>query len=338
MQGFLHLGWFKRFSDLLKSRQVRLIHAHEFDANIYAAVAGLLAGIPVIATVHGRNYYGDASYRRIAYKLVSRAATMVAVSDDAKRFLLKTAGISAHRVRVVRNGIAASAVVAAESNPYVRAELGIRGDERVLTVVGSLYPVKGHRYLLEALPAILTVCPSTVLLIAGRGDCEAALRDQAGKLGIGERVRFLGLRTDIANLLAISDVFILPSLSEGLSIAILEAMAAGRPVVTTKVGGTPELVLDGETGLLVAPTDVSALSAAAIRLLLDPAEARRLGAKALERVKNQFKISSTVKAYETIYQSLLSHSAVQLGSHRTRMTKRLMRLIHSHLRGRQRIG
>ena len=115
-------------------------------------------------------------------------------------------------------------------------------------------------------------------------------------------------------------------------------MAAGRPVVTTKVGGTPELVLDGETGLLVAPTDVSALSAAAIRLLLDPAEARRLGAKALERVKNQFKISSTVKAYETIYQSLLSHSAVQLGSHRTRMTKRLMRLIHSHLRGRQRIG
>ena len=105
--------------------------------------------------------------------------------------------------------------------------------------MGSLYPVKGHRYLLEAAPQILTLCPSTVFLFAGRGDCEAELRAQAGSLGIEARVRFLGLRQDVPALLALADVFVQPSLSEGLSIAILEAMAAARPVVTTRVEAIP---------------------------------------------------------------------------------------------------
>ena len=146
-----------------------------------------------------------------------------------------------------------------------------------MTVVGNLYPVKGHRYLLDAAPRILARCPSTVFVFAGRGDCEADLREQARHLGIATRVRFLGLRRDVPALLSTGDVFVQPSLSEGLSIAILEAMAAAKPVVTTRVGGNPELVADGETGLLVEPKDAGALAAAVIRVLTDAAEARRLG-------------------------------------------------------------
>lgn len=305
LQGFLDLGWLRRFVALLNARNVALIHAHEFDANIYAALAGRLARVPLIATVHGRSYYSGSRKRRLAYRLVSRAAVMVAVSDDVKRFLSDAAGVSAKRVHVVRNGITPASSVPDETKAALRAELGIRGGESVVTVVGSLYEVKGHRYLFEAIPTILRSCPSTVLLVAGRGPMDARLREQVQTLGIAERVRFLGLRADVAALLAISDVFVLPSLSEGLSIAVLEAMAARRPVVATRVGGNPELIMDGETGLLVPPADPHALAMAVTSLLLRPGEARRLGDNALEHVRTSFSLTGMVGAYEAMYESVL---------------------------------
>jgi glycosyltransferase involved in cell wall biosynthesis len=195
--------------------------------------------------------------------------------------------------------------VSPEVRGRTRAELGILDDERVVTVVGSLYAVKGHRYLLEAAPRILRACPSTVFLIAGRGDLDAALREQARSLGIESRVRFLGLRQDVPALLAIGDVFVQPSLSEGLSIAILEAMAAARAVVTTRVGGNPELVVDGQTGLLVEPADAGALAAAVTRVLADPPEARRLGDNGLARVQSRFTIEAMVREYEVVYDEAL---------------------------------
>jgi glycosyltransferase involved in cell wall biosynthesis len=176
--------------------------------------------------------------------------------------------------------------------------------------VGNLYPVKGHRYLLEAVPRILETCPSAVFLVAGRGTCEEALREQARSLGIDTRVRFLGLRQDVPFLLAIGDVFVLPSLSEGLSIAILEAMAAGKPVVTTRVGGNPEVVVDGETGLLVEPADAQALASAITRVLTRPTEARRLGLNGLARMKSRFTTGAMVRAYEAIYDEVLKRPAL----------------------------
>jgi glycosyltransferase involved in cell wall biosynthesis len=190
----------------------------------------------------------------------------------------------------------------------VRAELGILDGEQVVTVVGSLYPVKGHRYLLEAAPQVLARCPSTVFLFAGRGDCEVELRAQARGLGIADRVRFLGLRDDVPALLAIADVFVQPSLSEGLSIAILEAMAAAKPIVTTRVGGNPELVADSETGLLVEPANASALAAAVTRILTDGRQARRLGDNGRERVRARFSTANMVTDYEAIYAKALGRA------------------------------
>ena len=191
----------------------------------------------------------------------------------------------------------------------LRTELGIRDEERIVAAVGSLYDVKGHKYLLEAVPSILRAHPSTVFLIAGRGEREAALRRQAQRLGIDARVQFLGFRPDVPALLAMCDVFVQPSLSEGLSIAILEAMGAARPVVTTRVGGNPELVVDGETGILVEPADARGLTSAVTRILSDPAEARRLGENGLSRVLSRFTASVMVRAYEAIYDAALGRSA-----------------------------
>jgi glycosyltransferase involved in cell wall biosynthesis len=303
MRGMLDLGWLRRFGRLVHERGVGLIHAHEFGANTYGTLVGCLARIPVVATVHGRGYYADRARRRLAYRVVSRAAVMVAVSEDVKRFIVERTGTSPARVRVIHNGIGAATPTSPGETARVRADLGIRDGESVVIVVGSLYDVKGHRYLLEAAPSILTACPSTVFLVVGRGHCEMALREQAKTLGIDDRVRFLGFRRDVPALLAIADVFALPSLSEGLSIAILEAMAAAKPVVTTAVGGNPELVLDGETGLLVESADSRRLAAALTRVLTDPPEARRLGENGQRRVMSRFTRAAMVRAYEAIYES-----------------------------------
>ena len=305
MSGMLDPTWLRRFHGLLRRRHVSLIHAHEFGANTWGTMAGRLAGRSVIATVHGRSYYADSLRRRLAYRVVSRAAVMVAVSEDVKRFVVSSTGVAGGRIRVVHNGIGPAAPVSAEDRARTRADLGILDGERVVTVVGSLYEVKGHRYLLEAAPRILQSIPSTVFLIAGRGELETVLREQARSLGIEPRVRFLGLRRDVPTLLALGDVFVQPSLSEGLSIAILEAMAAGRAVVTTRVGGNPELVVEGQTGLLVKPADAGALAAAVTRVLAEPAEARRLGENGLARVRSRFTTEAMVRKYEAIYDEAL---------------------------------
>src|SRR5262249_10903400 len=226
--------------------------------------------------------------RRLAYAAVSRVAVMVTVSEDLKRFVVERTGAAARRVHVVYNGIGPARSVSEETKESLRAEVGIHHGDGGVAVGGNLYGVKGHRYLLEAVPRILEACPSTVFLIAGRGEQEATLREQAKALGIDPSVRFLGLREDVPALLATCDLFVLPSLSEGLSIAILEAMSSARPVVTTRVGGNPELVVDGETGVLVAPADPEQLASAVVRTLTKPAEARRLGENGLNRVKSRF--------------------------------------------------
>jgi len=308
MKGMLDVEWLRRFTRLLRERGVGLIHAHEFGANTYGTLAGRLARVPVVATVHGRSYYTDRGRRRLAYRVVSRAAAMVAVSKDVKRFVVERAGVSTRRVRVVYNGIAPAAPVTPGATAHLRAELGLGGGDRVVAVVGSLYGVKGHRYLLEAAPKVLAICPSTVFLLAGRGECEVALRAQAKSLGIDARVRFLGFRQDVQALLTLSDVFVLPSLSEGLSMAILEAMAAAKPVVATKVGGNPELIVDGETGILIECANPEALASAVTTILTDPAEARRLGENGLSRVQRRFTSAAMVRNYEAIYSTVHGRS------------------------------
>lgn len=307
--GMLDHAWLRGFRRLLRSRGVCLIHAHEFGANTYGTLAGWLSGVPVVATVHGRSYYPECLRRRLAYRAVSRAATLVAVSEDAKRFLVEKTGASARRVHVVYNGIGMAPPVPADARIRLRHELGIVTSEPVVGVVGNLYEVKGHRYLLEAAPGILRACPRTTFLIAGRGHLEEPLRHQARQLGIDARVLFLGLRPDIPALLSLCDVFVQPSLSEGLSIAILEAMGAGLPVVTTRVGGNPELVVDGETGVLVEPANSQELSDAVTRLLRDPGEARRLGDNGLHRVRSRFTVAAMVEGYQAIYDARLGRAS-----------------------------
>ena len=304
-KGVLDFSWIRRFLRLLKEERVAIIHAHEFDAIVHGTMAACFARTPVVATIHGKHYFWEKRSRRLAYQLVSRYAKMVVVSEDLKGFVIKRAGIPKERLTVIYNGIAHQPAVKSPDLQQCRDELGLNEDDQVVGTVGSLYPVKGHKYLLEAVPCIIKKCPQVKFLIIGRGDQETVLTEQVKRLGIGNYVRFLGLRQDIPRLLSVMNVFVLPSLSEGLSIAALEAMASGRPIVATRVGGNPELVIEGETGLLVPSEDSHALGIEIVRILNDRALAGKLGENALRRAQERFDIKIMAHNYQELYRSCL---------------------------------
>lgn len=304
-KGMTDWRWALRFRNLLKDERVNLIHAHEFDANVQGTFVASIFGIPLVATVHGKHYFWEKFRRRVAYRWVSRRATMVAVSEDLKRFIVEKVGVSPNNISVLYNGVDAPLSPGLADVEACRNEMALPVNDRVVGVVGNLYPVKGHQYLIDAMPAVLEKCPNTSFVFAGRGQLEAELKERVNRLGLAKRVHFLGLRQDIAQILALLDVFVLPSLSEGLSMAILEAMMAGRPVIATHVGGNPEIVLDRETGFLVPPKDSQALAERLITLLTDRNQAARFAESGRRRAESQFSLYTMVGAYQSLYNECL---------------------------------
>lgn len=304
-QGMTDWRWACRFRDLLKDEHVDLIHAHEFDANVQGAAVATYLNIPLVATVHGKHYFWEKLRRRLAYRWVSRRATMVAVSEDLKRFIVENVGIDSTRITVLYNGVNVPAAPDPVDIEVCRREMNLSDSDRVIGVVGNLYPVKGHQYLIDAVPAVLEKYPDTSFVFAGRGQLESDLKQHVNRLGLDKRVHFLGLRQDIPRILALLDVFVLPSLSEGLSMAILEAMMAGKPVIATRVGGNSEIVLDGETGLLVPPKESHALAESLITLLKDRHLAAEFGEKGKLRAERQFSLQTMVNAYQSLYEERL---------------------------------
>lgn len=303
--GMFDWRWMLRFKRLLKDEHVDLIHAHEFDANVQGTFVATLSGIPLVATVHGKNYFWEKLRRRLAYQWVSRNATMVAVSENLKQFIVDKVGVDSRDVKVVYNGVDVLPPFARADIDQCRKELDLPTGDQIVGVVGNLYPVKGHQYLIAAIPAILAKCPNTTFIFAGRGQLEAELKMQAQRLGIDGQLRFLGLRQDIPRILAVLDIFVLPSLSEGLSMAILEAMVAGKPVVATDVGGNPELVEDGGTGSLVPPQTSQALADRVIAVLTDRERARQFGTAGQLRARGQFSLQTMVQNYQALYDQCL---------------------------------
>lgn len=300
-QGMFDWRWVLRVKRLLKDEHVDLIHAHEFDANVQGTFVAALSGVPLVATVHGKNYFWEKLRRRLAYQWVSRNATMVAVSENLKQFIVEKVGVDSGHVKVVYNGVDLLPHCGPADIDQCRKELDLPTGDQIVGVVGNLYPVKGHQYLIAAIPAVLAKCPNTTFIFAGRGQLEGELKEQAHQLGVAQKVRFLGLRQDIPRILAVLHAFVLPSLSEGLSMAILEAMVAGKPVIATDVGGNPELVEDSETGYLVPSQNSQALADRLISLLMNRDRALQFGKVGQLRAQGQFSLRTMVREYQGIY-------------------------------------
>ena len=285
----------------LRREAVDLVHAHEFTMNVYGTMAARLAGVPVIATVHGRGYYAEAARRLAALRMAAQAGAMfVAVSEDIQRFLSAEVGL--RDVRLVPNGIDVDRPTSGD-RARGRQAIGVGPGEPVIGTIGNLYRVKGHRVLLEAAARL---APPVHVAIAGRGEEEAELRRLAAELGMSDRLHLLGYRTDTPDLLAAFDIYALPSFSEGQSLALMEAMAAGLPIAATRVGGNPEVLgADGETGLFVPAGEPEAMAAVLARLLAEPGTARRLGEAARARARRERSLPVMLGRYRALYDELL---------------------------------
>jgi glycosyltransferase involved in cell wall biosynthesis len=292
-----------------------VVHAHLFGMAIAGAWAARLAGISCIATIHDRYYLLEKSHRGRLLARSGLRGRVVAVSDDVARTIAETSGLAA---RVIRNGVDTRAIRPdAQARRDVRRELGAGDDDIVLVTVGRLEPVKRHDLLLDAFARLCAErrAQRVHLWIAGDGSTRAATAARIAALAPDGAARLLGQRADVARLLAAADLFVLSSDSEGMPVALLEAMAAGLPCVARAVGGIPEVVVDGETGRLVAPdagadpaspaagaaSAAAAGLAAAIADALAPARRRDWGAAARRRAEALFSVERMIDAYRALY-------------------------------------
>jgi glycosyltransferase involved in cell wall biosynthesis len=283
---------------MLRRRRVDVVHSHEFTMAFYGAAASRVLRLPHVVTMHGGMDFAARRRRRVALRWAFRRSRVAAVSEPTRARLAGALGVPERQIEVVPNGIGFEP----GDGAGVRAELGVAPDEPLILAVGNLYPVKGHIVLLRALARLLDDgAPRWRVAIAGRGGEEDSLRSFARERGFADRLHLLGYRADIPDLLAASDVYVMPSLSEGLPMALIEAMSAARPVVASAVGGIPDAIDPEVDGLLVPPGDETALAAAIARMLGSSAERERLGAAARRRARAEYGVERMADRYERLY-------------------------------------
>jgi glycosyltransferase involved in cell wall biosynthesis len=281
---------------LARATNAALIHANGSRAMIYGGLAGRSTRRPAIW--HVRIAESDGVTDRALYAL---ATGVIATSQAvARRFRP-----GARKIRLIPNGVDLARFTPRPPSPELRAALGVPPSAPVVLSIGRLTAEKGHRHLLEAAAWLERTKPGLHWVIVGDGELEHDLRARARHLGLAAQVHIAGWRDDIPDVLALCDVFVLPSDSEGFGRVLIEAMAMGKVVVATAVGGVPEVVRADQTGILVAPAAPGQLAAAVRSLLDDPARAARLGAQGRVRAESTFGLAAHVDAVERVYAELL---------------------------------
>lgn len=297
-----------RLAHILRNRKVKIVHSYLFHANWFGAITGRLARVPgVIASVRNVDIHTRAR-DRWACRVVNRLAHRITANSQAVRdHVHQNEGCPIEKIVVIPNGVDTNRLKRTEPDPSVKEALGSKPGEVLIGTFTRLVWYKGLEELLNAAALIVRSYPSARFLVVGDGPLRQPLEEKAKALGLNGTVRFLGSVPDASSsLLPHFDLFVLPSLKEGMSNSLLEAMAAGKPVVATEVGGNPELVIDGKTGFLVPAKDSEALARAILRLLADQELARSLGEAGRSRVESEFTLEKMVARLEGLYDSLLA--------------------------------
>ncbi len=282
-----------------------LVHAHQYTPFFYAAVARMPGRrSPVLMTEHGRHFPDYPRPKRMLANrfLLARRDRVVGVGCAVRDALIANEGMPARRIGVIYNGIdLAPFADASHHRGAVRRELGLGPDDLAIFQVGRLDPLKDHATAVRTIGRLVNRHPGARLLLVGEGPEEAAIRELVRQRDLTADVRFLGLRTDVARLLSAADLCLLTSVSEGIPLVLIEAMAAGLPVVSTNVGGVPEVVEDGRTGLLAPSADDAALADKVLRLASDPALRESMGRAGRERAGALFSERRMHEAYLRLY-------------------------------------
>jgi glycosyltransferase involved in cell wall biosynthesis len=283
--------------ELIRKERPDIIHNHNPRGQIYGSIASRLAGKKNITTRHGNEREPIPSW---VWPFTDR---VVLISHETQRSFLANAFIKKSKSTVIHNGIDLGPFGDSEDQAAIRKQWNIPSDAFVICNVARLAPEKNHALLLNAFSRVYKQHPHARLVIVGDGACKDALTRQAEELGIAQYVTFTGFQSNIGPFLFAGDAFVLSSDTEGISLTLLEAMAASKPVVATHVGGNPEVIIDGETGFLVAPRDPNAMADKI--LLLSKSELRhQMGQAGRKRVEDHFSIDRMAQEYENIYKMI----------------------------------
>lgn len=304
---------------LIREFRPHIVHTHTAKAGAVGRAAALLCRVPVVVhTFHGhvlRGYFPPFRTRvfaAIERRLARRSSALVSVSPKVRQELLDLRVGTPETSHVVPLGLdLAQFAQHAEPKAGARATLGIPDDAFVTSIVARLVPIKGHEVFLDAARRLRERHPRAIFLVVGGGDRAVELRDLARQMGLGEAVRFLGWRADLATIYRASDAVVLTSRNEGSPVALIEAMAAGVAVVSTAVGGVPDVITHGEDGLLTSIDDAAGVAAALDRLATDPGLRAALGAAAQARVLARYSADRLLRDTDALYTTLLEQAGVR---------------------------
>ncbi|MDI6759771.1 MAG: glycosyltransferase [Candidatus Brocadiaceae bacterium] len=333
-----------RLVQLLKEEKIDILHTCLYPSNTFGRIAAILARTPVsLAWEQGMpSYFKTPRHVQVDRVLNKFTDAIVAASSAVKHSIVEVEGIGESKIQVVHNcveppafdpssdAIATASVGASASADNVhlqsdlKLELGLRPEDRVLPYVASLGPPKGHGGFLPAIREVVKIFPDVKFLFVGEGPLRQEIEKDVERLGIKENVLMCGFRRDVAEILSIAEFYVHPTITEALGIAILEAMVMGKAVVASRVDGIPEVVVEGETGLLFPPQDTEATSRAIIELLQSPSRAREMGKKGRPRALNYFSAERSARELEKIYEQFIVAKILPREGHQDEESQKLL--------------
>ncbi|AZT84121.1 glycosyltransferase family 1 protein [Marinobacter sp. NP-4(2019)] len=307
-KGSFNLGYIRALRHLLKAEKVDLIHAHLLGSNVYGALLALICRTPMIATFHGAvDVAAGERFLRTKFSIIGwGASSVVCVSKRLQYELAERSPLPKHKLKLIYNGVNPEIFSRAPATA-LREELGLSEDATLVVSVGNVRPAKGYEYLVDAAVNMADVDTNTHFIVVGhqREELFNKLKAQVAEAPRQPNIHWLGFRQDVADVLRQADIFLLPSISEGFSISTVEAMMAGVPVIATRSGGPEEIIVDGESGLLVPIKDPDAIVRAILNLK-ETALCREVTERARKTAYDRFSLESMLQSYFGLYQSLVT--------------------------------
>ncbi len=301
-------GFFQgfKFFSFLKKNSIHTIITYHFASDIWGTFWGHLAGVPLIISNRRDMGFWRNTLHILAYRLINPWVNkIITVTESIKQMVIQKEEVSERKIQVIYNGVELPASV--DSLITQKDSLGLTPTDKIVLHTANLRPIKGHVYLIEAFAQVLKQYPQTKLVLVGKDELNGKIQNLAERLKIKDKVLFLGQRNDVQSLIPLADICVLPSLSEGMSNAILEYMACGKPVIATKVGGNPELIIDGFNGLLVDKENTTQIANALLSLLQDPQKSKIMGKNGLALIKKNFAMEVMINEYQKILQPKVLH-------------------------------
>jgi glycosyltransferase involved in cell wall biosynthesis len=290
-----------RLRSILKEIRPDILHTYLLHGNILGRIVGRLTGVPTI--IGSERTIGQARrWARLATKLTNPLTDAVEVNSNiGGKAIEEGLGVPHNKIEVVRSGLDVDAYRITKNRELIRSEIGVKEDQHLIVYAGRFRSVKGVEYGIRAFATALSEESSIHLALAGEGDQLHDLQLLVHELGIDDHITFLGVRNDMPELLSAADSVLMPSLTEGFPRTAIEAMAAGKPVIATRVGGTPEAIDDGINGILVPSKDISAMSSAIVRLSKDQALQKNLGEAGRQRAESHYSVETYVTRLKDLY-------------------------------------